>query len=259
MNGNGRNDAEFKTVNCLKCGKPVPYTEGTCPHCGYVEFKEPAVAAQGQNDAPGCCDIAKKIIARQGNETAVKANGDCTELYWHIESCSACANLRHLATERVGGSPARSVEARELLCGNCITGECITGDHDCNRIACQCPQVWCVATRKELTALPGPSLPSEETRADDRAILEVIDERDALEELIGDLALLLGCREEWSSLHDHKVCVVEAVHELKAGSNYVADDAVYPTRIEFANGRVVAIKSEEGRWFLGVGNERGTK
>lgn len=26
-------------VNCLQCGNPVLYTEGTCPHCGYVEFK----------------------------------------------------------------------------------------------------------------------------------------------------------------------------------------------------------------------------
>ena len=26
-------------VACLKCGKPIHFTEGTCPHCGYVEFK----------------------------------------------------------------------------------------------------------------------------------------------------------------------------------------------------------------------------
>lgn len=39
----------------------------------------------------------------------------------------------------------------------------------------------------------------------------------------------------------------------RAGTNYVADDSVYPTRIEFFNGRVVAIKEEDGRVFLGVG------
>ena len=40
---------------------------------------------------------------------------------------------------------------------------------------------------------------------------------------------------------------------LSSGSNYVADDEVYPTRVEFANGRVVAIKHEDGRVFLGIG------
>lgn len=28
-----------RTVICLKCGNPIPYQQGTCPHCGYVEFK----------------------------------------------------------------------------------------------------------------------------------------------------------------------------------------------------------------------------
>ncbi len=27
------------TVACLECGKHIGYTQGTCPHCGYVEFK----------------------------------------------------------------------------------------------------------------------------------------------------------------------------------------------------------------------------
>ena len=35
--------------------------------------------------------------------------------------------------------------------------------------------------------------------------------------------------------------------------NYVADDEVYPKRVAFANGRVVAYKLSEGRAFLGVG------
>jgi ribosomal protein S27E len=26
------------TVNCLGCGKPIDYMQGTCPHCGYKEF-----------------------------------------------------------------------------------------------------------------------------------------------------------------------------------------------------------------------------
>jgi len=26
------------TVNCLKCEKPIPSKQGTCPHCGYKEF-----------------------------------------------------------------------------------------------------------------------------------------------------------------------------------------------------------------------------
>lgn len=38
-----------------------------------------------------------------------------------------------------------------------------------------------------------------------------------------------------------------------AGSgNYVADDAIYPTRIEFANGRIVAVKHEGSKIFLGI-------
>jgi RNA polymerase subunit RPABC4/transcription elongation factor Spt4 len=28
----------MNTVPCLNCHKPIHYAEGTCPHCGYVEF-----------------------------------------------------------------------------------------------------------------------------------------------------------------------------------------------------------------------------
>jgi hypothetical protein len=28
-----------RMVNCLQCGKPINHTQGTCPQCGYVEFK----------------------------------------------------------------------------------------------------------------------------------------------------------------------------------------------------------------------------
>lgn len=31
-------EAEAGTVDCLKCGKPIQYQQGTCPHCGYKEF-----------------------------------------------------------------------------------------------------------------------------------------------------------------------------------------------------------------------------
>jgi hypothetical protein len=27
-------------VSCLNCGAPIHYMEGTCPYCGYKEFKE---------------------------------------------------------------------------------------------------------------------------------------------------------------------------------------------------------------------------
>jgi hypothetical protein len=30
--------AEGGQVDCLECGKPIPYTVGTCPHCGRKEF-----------------------------------------------------------------------------------------------------------------------------------------------------------------------------------------------------------------------------
>jgi hypothetical protein len=35
--------------------------------------------------------------------------------------------------------------------------------------------------------------------------------------------------------------------------NYIADDSTFPTRVEFADGRMVAIKTENGKTFLGVG------
>lgn len=28
-----------RMVHCLKCFEPIPAREGTCPNCGYVEFK----------------------------------------------------------------------------------------------------------------------------------------------------------------------------------------------------------------------------
>jgi hypothetical protein len=28
-----------RTVDCLRCGEKISYQQGTCPHCGYVEFK----------------------------------------------------------------------------------------------------------------------------------------------------------------------------------------------------------------------------
>ena len=27
-----------RTVDCLRCGKPIQYQQGTCSHCGYKEF-----------------------------------------------------------------------------------------------------------------------------------------------------------------------------------------------------------------------------
>jgi len=50
----------------------------------------------------------------------------------------------------------------------------------------------------------------------------------------------------------------EPARTPNSGSNYVADDEIYPTRVEFANGRVVAIKSEDGRVFLGIGMKEKT-
>jgi hypothetical protein len=257
MRGNVRSIEEKseRTVNCLKCGKAIPYTEGRCPHCGYVEFKAPAVAAQGQKDAPGhevefdgshldfaiclairchasqvdkagqpyilhplrvmnavreegeqamiaavlhdavedtdltlnqvrehfgdyVASVVDALTRRKGQETyqefirraqiiplAAKIKiADLNDNLFRISSLpEAEQSIRkryEKALAALGGPPARARKSLELLCGNCITGECMTGDHDCNRIACQCPQVWCVATRKELTALPG-SLPNQ--------------------------------------------------------------------------------------------------
>jgi hypothetical protein len=86
----------------------------------------------------------------------------------------------------------------------------------------------------------------------DKEILQVNDQRDHWEEVIGNLAVLAGCEEEWSNLHEHGDCIAEEIHRLRAGSNYIADDEIYPTRIEFANGRIVTIKSEDSRVFLGI-------
>jgi len=53
------------------------------------------------------CGVAKKIIVKQG-ETVVLANGGCTALYWHLQSCDACARLR----ERAAASPKPSGRAK---------------------------------------------------------------------------------------------------------------------------------------------------
>lgn len=86
----------------------------------------------------------------------------------------------------------------------------------------------------------------------EKEMLEVIDQRDKWEEKIGDLAALAGCREEWSSVHEHGDCIEEAIHELRAGSNYVADDEIYPRQVNFANGRIVSIAEEDGKTFLRI-------
>jgi ribosomal protein L37E len=39
FNGGTRETSEARTVDCLKCGEQIDYRKGTCPHCGYVEFK----------------------------------------------------------------------------------------------------------------------------------------------------------------------------------------------------------------------------
>jgi ribosomal protein L40E len=31
-------DSRKRTVACLRCGKLIPYQQGTCQHCGYKEF-----------------------------------------------------------------------------------------------------------------------------------------------------------------------------------------------------------------------------
>ncbi len=41
--------------------------------------------------------------------------------------------------------------------------------------------------------------------------LEVIDERDHWEEVIGQLAADAGCPREWSSLHEHGECIKEKI------------------------------------------------
>jgi hypothetical protein len=42
------------------------------------------------------------------------------------------------------------------------------------------------------------------------------------------------------------------IHRLRAGSNYVADDEMYPRRVSFSNGRIVSIAEEGGKTFLKV-------
>ena len=34
-----RENERLRTVACIGCGKQIHYKLGTCPHCGYVEFK----------------------------------------------------------------------------------------------------------------------------------------------------------------------------------------------------------------------------
>ena len=41
-------------VACLKCGEPMHYTKGTCPHCGYVEFKD-EINPRAERHLAECC------------------------------------------------------------------------------------------------------------------------------------------------------------------------------------------------------------
>jgi uncharacterized membrane protein len=38
--------------------------------------------------------------------------------------------------------------------------------------------------------------------------------RDEYEELVGNVALILGCTDEWSNCHDHRCCIVENATEI---------------------------------------------
>jgi hypothetical protein len=51
---------------------------------------------------------------------------------------------------------------------------------------------------------------------EEEAHLVTIDQRDAFEDFVGNLAADLGCKKEWSSMHDHRECVEEIALSLKA-------------------------------------------
>lgn len=50
---------------------------------------------------------------------------------------------------------------------------------------------------------------------EERSCLQVIDERDHWEEVIEKLAESAGCKEEWSSSHEHGNCIHEALGNLE--------------------------------------------
>lgn len=60
------------------------------------------------------------------------------------------------------------------------------------------------------------ALSASPAQPDDLVLTKALEERDEYEEFIGDLALEMGCPEEWSNLHDHRSCVMRMVHELQA-------------------------------------------
>ena len=43
----------------------------------------------------------------------------------------------------------------------------------------------------------------------------LIAERDNYEEVVENVAIILGCRDEWTSSHDHRRCIAEYAEEMK--------------------------------------------
>lgn len=46
------------------------------------------------------CTSAKKIILRDG-EAITDKDGDCTRLYWHLNECEICRNLREKLRDKI--------------------------------------------------------------------------------------------------------------------------------------------------------------
>jgi hypothetical protein len=52
---------------------------------------------------------------------------------------------------------------------------------------------------------------AEKLKDEEAAHLRTIDERDSFEDSVSETAALLGCREEWSNLHDHRGCIPDLI------------------------------------------------
>ena len=74
-----------------------------------------AAPAPGKAPIPEHCEVGARIIAKHGT-TVVLANGECTELYWHLQNCDACAHLREVAAAYPKPEGARAYPScHELL------------------------------------------------------------------------------------------------------------------------------------------------
>jgi hypothetical protein len=80
-----------------------------------------------------------------------------------------------------------------------------------------------------------------QAKDDKRSHLQDIDKRDRYEDVIAEVAGDLGCDDEWSSVHDHAVCVKEHAAQLLKRLSELEPVAVLVAEMQDADKRITAL------------------